>query len=283
MLNLPTPPTDNLYKFISIFGLVISVLAFIYVETKSLENLQEIYQLNTEKKQLVIEKGKLKRQTESIKDRLSDFDKKANSKSPSVINDSVIIWTKVIDGPKDLIDESKSITQLIEDLRIAELDYLQKETEIEDKQSIIDIKTTQNEKVFDWIDIILPFGVLLTIVGFKLWYNKSQKYQDIILKEQFLKAKRNEHCQSCGIPLNRDLIFSEKSEDEKRNTKYCSHCFKDGQFIDPEMTITKMKNEIDKRCKELGLSRFQAYLWKADLENLDRWQKRFYWKKNDGS
>ena len=148
MLNLPSPPTDNLYKFISIFGLVVSVIAFIYVETKSLENTQEIYQLNSEKRQLIVEKSKLERKKYSLKDRLSDYDKKSNSKTPSILNDTVIVWTKVVAGPKELVDESKSITQLIEDLRIAELDYLKKETEIEDKQSIIDLKTSENEKVF---------------------------------------------------------------------------------------------------------------------------------------
>ncbi len=277
MLNLPSPPTDNLYKFISIFGLVVSVVAFIYVETKSFENTQEIYQLNSEKRQLLIEKSKLERKKYALKQRLSDFDKKANSKSPSVMNDTVIVWTKVISGPKDLVDESTSISQLIEELRIAELDYLKKETEIEDKQSVIDLKTSKNEKIFEWIDILLPFGVFLTVIGFLLWYNKSQKYQDIILKEQFIQANRNEHCQSCGIPLNRDLVYASKTESEKKTSKYCSHCFKDGQFTEPDLTINKMKIAIEKRCKELGFSKLQTYVWKNDLENLDRWRKKFHW------
>ena len=277
MLNLPSPPTDNLYKFISIFGLVISVLAFVYVETKSLENTQEIYQLNSEKRQLLVEKSKLERKKYALKGRLSDFDKKANFKSASVVNDTVIIWTKIIQGSKELVDESKSISQLIEDLRIAELDYFKKETEIHDKQSIIDLRTSEYEKVFEWIDILLPFGIILTIVGFLLWYHKSQKYQDRILKEQFIQSDRNEHCQSCGIPLNRDLVFASKTEDEKKKIKYCGHCFKGGQFTEPDFTIDKMKSSLEKRCKELGFSKLQVYVWKNDLENLDRWRKKFYW------
>ena len=176
MLNLPSPPTDNLYKFISIFGLVVSVLAFVYVETKSLENTQEIYQLNSEQRQVIIEKAKVDRKRHTIKERIDEFHKKSNSKSPSYVNDTVIVWTKVIAGPKDLVDESKSISGLIEDLRISELEYAKKETEISDKQKLIDLKTSENEKVFEWIDILLPFGVFLTLIGFVLWYNKSQKY-----------------------------------------------------------------------------------------------------------
>lgn len=37
----------------------------------------------------------------------------------------------------------------------------------------------------DWIYILLPLGIVLTLAGFILWYRKSQYYQDKILKSQY--------------------------------------------------------------------------------------------------
>ena len=67
-------------------------------------------------------------------------------------------------------------------------------------------------------------------------------------------------------------------DDEKKRMKYCNHCFKDGQYTEKELTLEKMKIKIDKRSKELGLNKFQAYVLKSNLENLDRWRKKFYWE-----
>lgn len=123
MLNIPTPPTDNLYKFISIFGLVLAVLGFFYVETKSLELNQEIYNLEREKSVFSIEKSKIERKRNYLKDKIDDFNRLADIKSKPIVNDSIISWTRIISGSKNLITESNNISTLIEELREVELEF----------------------------------------------------------------------------------------------------------------------------------------------------------------
>jgi len=42
------------------------------------------------------------------------------------------------------------------------------------------------------------------------------------------------HCQSCGMPLNRDKQGGGTNADGSKSTMYCSHCFLNGQFTLPD-------------------------------------------------
>lgn len=277
MLNLPTPPTDNLYKFISIFGLVLAVLGIFYVETKSLELNQEIYNLEREKSVFSIEKSKIERKRNYLKDKIDDFNRLADIKSKPIVNDSIISWTRIISGSKNLITESNNISTLIEELREVELEFEKKQVEIDSKESIIELKTNQDEKIFDVIDILIPIGIILSFFGFVLWYDKSQKYQDVILKEQFIQAQRQKNCQSCGIDLNSDDTFIKISDEEKK-ISYCSHCYLNEIFTEPDLTYDEMIIKVKNRLKELGANKIQIFFYLERLKNLDRWRKKFTWK-----
>lgn len=148
MLNLPTPPTDNLYKFISIFGLVLAILGIFYTETKSLELNQEIYNLEREKNVFNLEKSKIERKRNYLKNKIDDFNSRADIKSKPIVNDSVISWTRIISGSKELISESNNISTLIEELREVEIDIEKKQIEINSKESIHRVKNKSRRKSF---------------------------------------------------------------------------------------------------------------------------------------
>jgi hypothetical protein len=278
MLNLPTPPTDNLYKFISIFGLVLAILGVFYTETKSLELSQEIYSLEREKNVFNIEKSKIERKRNYLKDKIDDFNSRADIKSKPIVNDSVISWTRIISGSKELMSESNNISTLIEELREVEIEIEKKQVEINSKESIIELKINQDEKIFEIIDVLIPIGVILSFFGFVLWYDKSQKFQDEILKEQFLQVQKDKNCQSCGIILSSDVKYTNTTEEEKKRIKYCSNCYSNEQFIEPNLTYYEMRDKIKSRLQELGANKVQIFFYLTRIKSLDRWRKKFTWK-----
>lgn len=278
MLNLPTPPTDNLYKFISIFGLILAILGVFYIETKSLELNQEIYNLEREKNVFNLEQTKIERKRNYLKDKIDDFNRKADIKSNPIINDSIISWNRIISGSKELTSESNDISTLIEGLQEVEIEIEKKQVEINSNESIIQLKTNQDEKIFEIIDVLIPIGIILSFFGFVLWYDKSQKFQDEILKEQFLQIQRQKNCQSCGINLSSDIEYSNNSEEEKKRINYCSNCYSNEQFTERDLTYDEMVIKIKNRLKELGANKIQIIFYLTKIKHLDRWRKKFTWK-----
>jgi|SRR5690554_1559375 len=278
MINLPNPPTDNLYKFISIFGLVVCILSVYFVEIKSSELTNEIIAINGEYEKLELERQKLESKRTELKKRIEIYHENNGIDEKPVFNDSLIVWTKIIAGTKSSVQESSEITELLSSLTEVRVEFDKKEIELENKNEILDLKISQEEKVMEWIDIFLPIGILLTFIGFLLWYSKSQFYQDKVLKKQFDSSKKKSYCQSCGIPLSRDKAYNSLTIDEQEKTIYCSHCYQNNEFVQPELTIEQMKKQISIRCKELGLSKLHTYFFTKDLDQLERWRKKFEWK-----
>ena len=48
-------------------------------------------------------------------------------------------------------------------------------------------------------------------------------------------AYRN--CQSCGMPLKRDEEHGGTEADGSRSATYCSHCYRQGRFVLPDLTV----------------------------------------------
>ncbi|MCK4499693.1 zinc ribbon domain-containing protein [Candidatus Babeliales bacterium] len=46
-------------------------------------------------------------------------------------------------------------------------------------------------------------------------------------------------CQSCGVPLVNDKVFG-KEKDKSKNEVYCTFCYKEGVFTEPEITMEAM-------------------------------------------
>ncbi len=278
MFTLPTPPTDNLYKFISIFGLIISIASFIYVETKSIEIANETYNANKLKFETQVEKQKIESFRNEIEKNILDYYSVANIKAKPIINDSIIVWTKTLTGDENLVSQSSNISKQFVEYELKKAEFAKKENEYDTIEKVNELNISEQEKLFEWLDILLPIGILLTFVGFLLWYFKSQKLQDYILQEQYMALKKTTFCQSCGIKLERDAKYITLTEDQKKTTEYCSACYIDGEFVEPNLTLEQMKTKISKRAKELGYSKLAIYFYLKQINELGRWRTKFTWK-----
>lgn len=82
------------------------------------------------------------------------------------------------------------------------------------------------------------------------------------------------NCQSCGIPLNKDPNKGGTNEDGSKNDRYCSYCFKDGAFTQPDLTVEEMQKIVKSKIKELGMPGFLAGFFTKGIPNLERWRNK---------
>lgn len=84
----------------------------------------------------------------------------------------------------------------------------------------------------------------------------------------------SKQCQSCGMPLRTtkagDCRGSEA--DGTRSETWCSLCYENGAFINPNTTLEGMKLIVDNALKEQGSGRIMRWLAQKQLPSLARWK-----------
>jgi hypothetical protein len=74
------------------------------------------------------------------------------------------------------------------------------------------------------------------------------------------------------MPLKRDPGQGGTNADGSRSDEYCSYCYADGRFIQPDMTIDEMKALVIEKLAEKGIPKFIGYFFASGLRRLRRWQ-----------
>ncbi len=276
-MTIPNLPTDNLYKFVALTGVVLLILSLLYPESQRTTIRDEITLYNGEVRKLNFERDKSKRKLKDIKEQVKELDKKTNCKCNSIVNDSIISRTKILEGPDELVKLSLEIDRLVEEYVSINRELNMKVAEIDAKLELINNKNQDLEELNEATSLFIPFSFLLSIAGFFLWYDNTQKYQDRVLKEQANQFLQSDFCQSCGMRLSNQKNYHLYSADEKKSI-YCNSCFKDGEFLEPDISLEQMREKVKTRLKELGYNRFLIYIFIRDLGRLERWRTKFRWK-----
>lgn len=131
---IPNAPTDNLYKFIAIFGLILSTGLFLY----------------------------------------SDYMK-------SQIQLEISTYAKVNAERQHKLIEGYSKNEPIEDMELLKNKYLNM-LEIEGTKLIV--SSENYEFYLKARNYGSPFFLIISIIGFGLWFFKVQRYQDKILQKE---------------------------------------------------------------------------------------------------
>ncbi len=82
------------------------------------------------------------------------------------------------------------------------------------------------------------------------------------------------NCQSCGMPIRKDPKKGGSNADGSRNLMYCSYCFEDGAFTQPDITVDEMKKLCVGKMKEMGFPGMVARLFAGGLPRLERWKNK---------
>jgi hypothetical protein len=80
------------------------------------------------------------------------------------------------------------------------------------------------------------------------------------------------NCQSCGMPLNKDPNGGGTEADGSKSIMYCSHCYQNGKFTHPDMTVQQMKDRVKQKLKEMGFPGFLAGFFTKNIPKLERWK-----------
>jgi hypothetical protein len=81
----------------------------------------------------------------------------------------------------------------------------------------------------------------------------------------------NKNCQSCGMPLSKDELGGGTEIDGTKSSKFCSHCYQNGVFTEPSITMEEMKTKVQGKIVEFGMPKFTAKFFTRNIHKLDRW------------
>lgn len=79
------------------------------------------------------------------------------------------------------------------------------------------------------------------------------------------------NCQSCGMPLARDEQGGGTEKSGAKSNMYCSHCYQNGAFTMPDLTVDQMKEMVKSKIVEFGFPRFLTGLFTRNIPKLKRW------------
>lgn len=79
-------------------------------------------------------------------------------------------------------------------------------------------------------------------------------------------------CQSCAMPIAKDEDFG-TNEDGNQNEEYCTHCFQNGEFTNPNMTKEEMVDVLVGFADKMKMTKEKAKkMAEETLPKLKRWQ-----------
>lgn len=84
-------------------------------------------------------------------------------------------------------------------------------------------------------------------------------------------GKKSSHCQSCGMPLSKDPQGGGTEQDGSRSTRYCSHCYQNGTFTEPNMTAEQMQQRVYHKLRDMHFPGFIGKMLINNIPKLERW------------
>jgi hypothetical protein len=82
---------------------------------------------------------------------------------------------------------------------------------------------------------------------------------------------KSNKCQSCGMPLSKDENGGGTNKDGTKNSKYCSHCYNNGEFTNPDISVEEMQELVNNKMKEMHIPKFMARMFTKGIPKLERW------------
>ena len=85
-------------------------------------------------------------------------------------------------------------------------------------------------------------------------------------------SQNYKNCQSCGMPLKRDEQDGGTNVDGSKSAAYCSHCYHQGKFLLPDITVEEMQAKVRQKLIEFGFPGFLTGFFIRGIRKLERWQ-----------
>jgi DNA repair exonuclease SbcCD ATPase subunit len=182
-MKLPEIPTDNLYKFLAISGIIIFLISYLPLFHSYKLNLQ-LARLEGESKAVKEEREWLFSDANEVRNELQNLTKQLSEIQKD---------RKVTEGAEETLKKKleEKVAKLLEYTQLLHkqsLKTIEIDTKLEElRVHIAMLKTEANLSISGHI-----IGAILALVGFSLWYKKLQAPQDIIISKQAKAEQKNE-------------------------------------------------------------------------------------------
>lgn len=82
-------------------------------------------------------------------------------------------------------------------------------------------------------------------------------------------------CQSCGMPLKSDPNGGGTEANGSKSKMYCSYCYQNGKFTQPNITAAQMQDFVKGKMREMGFfMKLMAPMFVKGIPQLERWKIR---------
>jgi DNA repair exonuclease SbcCD ATPase subunit len=247
---VPSMPTDSVYKFIALFGLVVLVFGFYFPNEKQLQIMKNVREAqkarelaqiklrrNLSQSDALVAEISAKRAALSEKQKLVEeaqtqihAKRQALDKQLSEMNATVTaadlkeaqsritaltLETKALsEQAKELAEDARKLSDDIKPVRV-------KQEEVSDEIAAANVNLKADKEALEvqlvmmkwWLLVMcvsILAGIVMIFVGFRLWYRRIQIHQDAILRDQ---AQRSE-----AQRAESKLIKSDKAGDTVERT-----------------------------------------------------------------
>ncbi|WP_317897128.1 zinc ribbon domain-containing protein [Aurantibacillus circumpalustris] len=282
-MNFPSPPTDNLYKFLAIAGVTL-ILACIYLPPiliANVENQKELIvedwtreQRQLKKAQMYIDSITLQEKT--LFKRFDTLQAWIKKKKVGVIPSNFELFLSNMDiyhsASSDVKNQIDQIIQL-KDRHIKKQEDAMLYSQ-DTAQAIVDLENVNQILIFSmWFGPLC--GICLSVFGFYFWRTRTQIPQDIITKAQAEESHIFECCQSCSSVFADMQFYHMLEYSEKKKLVYCGICFHNGVFLEPDLNLAQMTERVEQYCRKNNVEYLRRIQQKEKLKNLLRWKKKF--------
>ncbi len=206
-MTIPTLPTDNLYKFLALSGIIMLLIAVIYPATLNDKSFEKMYQLKSSRMQIEYNISEMHAKDSLINNRLTELKKSIKYDSLHIATSQVMYSLAYNDKIKELCKdknyreyydfiEKHKYSLFPDQAELKEIKALVKEREII-RLEINNLLISQNNKtdqlkseleLYERNDsrilFLFIFGSLFTFFGFFLWYFIVQKNLDIKIRQE---------------------------------------------------------------------------------------------------
>ena len=85
-------------------------------------------------------------------------------------------------------------------------------------------------------------------------------------------GKFDKFCQSCGMPMEKDMEHGGTNPDGSKTTKFCSRCYTLGLFNDKFVRSEEMVKLVRNKLREMGYGPIKRWFFTSHISQLERWK-----------
>jgi len=227
-------------------------------------------EFNVEIKTLENERNYLDSDLKEINKEADLLARKYSIKNPLNVSDTGYVFVRMVRGEKMEVQISDSIASLLKK-------HNQKNKEISIKDDQLGVKKYELESLYDSLletkDNLIPMivvGFLLSIIGIFLWVDREDIEAQILKRQNLDKPTFSDHCQSCAKEFN-SMVKYGTEKNNILNYHFCSNCFTMGEFINPHLTKTEMKEMIKNELVAKRKGKLYIKLTLKQIDKCERW------------